>query len=168
MYGLPMWSDSPMISCDHDCITHENHCWTTPLVIKELSYMASHIPFNTYIHNDISNKNTHTKFAYRQISNVRCSKSQILNDSHLVLPLSLLNPLKPGVEVENEDVVGAVATGILQPHLSDEWFHCLLRCALYYRFDSILWHVLHYSGQSMVQRDSHPFFLKVPLHYFHE
>ena len=48
---------------------------------------------------------------YRQISNIRRSKSQVLNDSRLVLPLSLLNPLKPGVKVENEDVVEAAPTG---------------------------------------------------------
>ena len=35
---------------------------------------------------------------YHQISNIRCTKSPNLNDSCLVLPLSLPNPLKPGVK----------------------------------------------------------------------
>ena len=35
---------------------------------------------------------------YRKISNIRCTKSQNLNDSHLVLTLSLPNPLKPDVK----------------------------------------------------------------------
>ena len=35
---------------------------------------------------------------YRQTSNIRCIKSQNLNVSSLVLQLSLLNPLKPGVK----------------------------------------------------------------------
>ena len=36
---------------------------------------------------------------YRKISNIRRTKSQNLNDFHLVLHLSLLNPLKPGVKL---------------------------------------------------------------------
>ena len=35
---------------------------------------------------------------YRKISNIRRTKSQNLNDSHLVLQLSLPNPIKPGVK----------------------------------------------------------------------
>ena len=35
---------------------------------------------------------------YRKISNIICTKSQSLNDSRLVLPLSFPNPLKPGVK----------------------------------------------------------------------
>ena len=35
---------------------------------------------------------------YYKISNMRRTKSQNLNDSRLVLPLSLPNPLKPGVK----------------------------------------------------------------------
>ena len=31
-----------------------------------------------------------------KISNIRCTKYQNLNDSHLVLQSSLSNPLKPG------------------------------------------------------------------------
>ena len=47
---------------------------------------------------------------YRQISHIRRNKSQSLNDSRLVLHLSLPNLLKTGI-VENEDVVGAAPTG---------------------------------------------------------
>ena len=61
---------------------------------------------------------------YRQISNISCTKSQIWNDSRLVLPLSLLNPLKPGVEVENEDVVGVAPTG--DAPTTSEWSMILL------------------------------------------
>ena len=46
----------------------------------------------------ISNDNPHKKWIYRQISNMRGTKSQSLNDSHLVLKSSLPNPLKPGVK----------------------------------------------------------------------
>ena len=35
---------------------------------------------------------------YRQVSNIRCTKSQNLNDSHILLKSYLANPLKPGVK----------------------------------------------------------------------
>ena len=35
---------------------------------------------------------------YQKISNIRCTKSQNLNDSHLILQSPLLNPLKPGLK----------------------------------------------------------------------
>ena len=35
---------------------------------------------------------------YRKVSNIRRTKSQYLNDSRLVLQLSLPNPYKPGVK----------------------------------------------------------------------
>ena len=35
---------------------------------------------------------------YRKISNMRCTKSQNLNDSCLILQLFLPNPFKPGVK----------------------------------------------------------------------
>ena len=35
---------------------------------------------------------------YRKVSNISRTKSQNLNDSHLVLKSSLPNPLKPGVK----------------------------------------------------------------------
>ena len=35
---------------------------------------------------------------YRQVSNIRRTKSQHLKDSHTVLGLSLSNPLKPDVK----------------------------------------------------------------------
>ena len=38
------------------------------------------------------------KFGYSQTFNIRCTKSQNLNVSRLVLQLSLPNPLKPGVK----------------------------------------------------------------------
>ena len=48
---------------------------------------------------------------YRQVSNIRRTKSRHLKDSPTVLRLSLPNLLKPDVKVENEDVVGAAPTG---------------------------------------------------------
>ena len=61
---------------------------------------------------------------YCQISNIRCTKSQSLNDSRLVLQLSVPNPLKPGVKVENEDVVGPAPTG--DAPTTSEWSTLLL------------------------------------------
>ena len=55
------------------------------------SQRASDTGFDVYF--DASQNNE-----YRKISNVRCAKSQNLNDSRLVLQLSLSNLLKPGVK----------------------------------------------------------------------
>ena len=60
-------------------------------------------------------------FNYRQVSNIRRTKSQHLKDSRTVVRLSLPNPLKPDVKSR-------------QLHLSDWQFYCLLRCVLYPRF----------------------------------
>ena len=48
---------------------------------------------------------------YRQVSNIRRTEFQNLNVSRLGLQLSLPNSLKPGVKVDNEDVVGAAPRG---------------------------------------------------------
>ena len=65
---------------------------------------------------------------YRQVSNIRRTKSQYLKDSRTVLRLSLPNPLLP---VENEDVVGAAPVG--DAPTTSEWstIYCLLMCVLY-------------------------------------
>ena len=41
---------------------------------------------------------THIRLYYRQVSNIRRTKSQHLKDSRTVLRLSLTNPLKPDVK----------------------------------------------------------------------
>ena len=74
---------------------------------------------------------------YCKISNIRCTKSQHLNVSHLVLQLSLLNPLKPGVKSRMKMYLEQRRQSMLQLHLSDQKFYCLQRCLIYYRFDSI-------------------------------
>ena len=61
---------------------------------------------------------------YPQTCNRSRTKSQNLNVSRLVLQLSLLNPLKPGVQSENEDVVGAAPPG--NAPTTSEWSTILL------------------------------------------
>ena len=46
----------------------------------------------------LSNMPVHVRNNYRQISNIRCTKSQTLNVSCLVMQLSLSNPLKAGIK----------------------------------------------------------------------
>ena len=60
---------------------------------------------------------------YSQKSYIRRTKPQNLNVSRLVLQKSLPNPLTP----ENEDRLSA----LLQLHMSDQQFHCPVRCDLY-------------------------------------
>ena len=56
--------------------------------------------------------------AYREVSNIRHTKYQILNISRLVLQLSLPST-EAGCLVDNEDVDGAAPTGDAPP--TSEW-----------------------------------------------
>ena len=67
---------------------------------------------------------------YRKISNIRRTKSQNLNDSHLVLKSSLANLLKPGFKSRMKMKLEQRLQAMLQPHLSDRQLNCLLRCVL--------------------------------------
>ena len=68
---------------------------------------------------------------YRKVSNIRCTKSQYLNDSRLVLQLSLPNPMKSGVKSRMKMQLEQRRQAMLQLHLNDQQFNCLLRCVLY-------------------------------------
>ena len=68
---------------------------------------------------------------YRKSSNIRRTKFQNLNESHLVLKSSLPNPLKPGVQSRMKMWLEKRRQAMLQLHLSDRQFNCLLRCILY-------------------------------------
>ena len=57
---------------------------------------------------------------YRQVSNIRCTKSQNLNVSRLVVQLSLSNPLKPGVKSRMKMSLEQRRQAMLQLHLSDQ------------------------------------------------
>ena len=71
---------------------------------------------------------------YRQISNVRRTKSQTLNVSRLVLQLvGSVQYIEARLVVENEGVVGAAPTG--DAPLNDQQCYCLQRCVPYKRFD---------------------------------
>ena len=66
---------------------------------------------------------------YRKTSSINRIKSQNLNVSCILLQLSSLNPLKPGVKLRMK-----MKLEQLQLHLSYQQFYCLLRCDLYLRF----------------------------------
>ena len=68
---------------------------------------------------------------YRKISNIRRTKSLNLNVSRLVLQLSLPNPMKPGVKSRMKMELEHRRQAMLQLHLSDRQFDCLLECVLY-------------------------------------
>ena len=48
-------------------------------------------------------------YTYRKTSSVSRTKSQNVNVTHLVLQLSLPNPLKPGVKVAEDDIAFKLA-----------------------------------------------------------
>ena len=68
---------------------------------------------------------------HRKVSNIRHTRSQNWNDSHLVLKSPLPNPLKPGVKSRMKMYLEQRRQAMLQLHLSDRQFNCPLRCVLY-------------------------------------
>ena len=69
--------------------------------------------------------------SYRQFSNIRCTQTPNIYVSRLVLQLSLPNPLKPGVKLGMKMQLEQRQQAMLQLHLNDQQFYCLIRCALY-------------------------------------
>ena len=67
---------------------------------------------------------------YRHFPNIRRNKFQTLNVSCLVLQLSLPNPLKPGVKPGIKMQLEQRRQTMIQLHLNDQQFHCLLRICL--------------------------------------
>ena len=63
------------------------------------------------------------------------TKSQNLNVSWLGLQLPSHNILKPSVQWRMKMQLKQHRQAMLQLHLSDQPFHCLLKCILYYRLD---------------------------------
>ena len=96
--------------------------------------------------------NAHTPkqahFLHRQTSNIRRIKSQNWNVSPVVLQLSLPNPLRPGVESRMKINMEQRLQAMLQLHLSDQQFYCLLRCGLYYWLDGRSYYPATNSGTS--------------------
>ena len=72
-----------------------------------------------------------TANTYHQIFNIRCTKSQNWNVSCLVLQLCLPNPLKLGVKLRMKMYLEQRWQVMLQLHLSDQQFYCLIKCTLY-------------------------------------
>ena len=126
-------------SCElimNDCITTTKQSTTKPCAYF-LGYTVIHwwqmnnlfsyhdISFNTNLHvNPMKPEQNGRYFLdYYQISDIRCTKSISSYVSCLVLQLCLPNPLKPGNKWRMKMV--------LQLHLSDQQFYCLLGCDLY-------------------------------------
>ena len=65
---------------------------------------------------------------YRKISNIRNTKSQNFNVSRLSLQLSLHNILKPSVKWRMKMQLEQCRHAMLQLHLNDQQFDCLLKC----------------------------------------
>ena len=78
----------------------------------------------------------HSKVTVKPTSNISHTKSQHLNVFHLILQVSLPNPLKPGVKLRTKMWLEKRRQAMLQLHLSDQQFYCLLRFDLYKRFNS--------------------------------
>ena len=68
------------------------------------------------------------QYQYRQASNIRRTKSQNVIVCSLVLPLSLLNPLKPCDKRSMKMKSKHRLLALLALYFSDQKFYCLLRC----------------------------------------
>ena len=91
--------------------------------------------------NALANISAISFICYRKTSSISRAKSQNLNVSCILLQLSLLNPLKPGVKLRMKMQLEQRWQAMLQLHLSYQQFYCLLRCDLYKRFyGSVLTH----------------------------
>ena len=64
---------------------------------------------------------------------IRYTKSPNLTVPRLVSQLSLPNPMKPGVNSRMNMKLEQRQQALLQIHLSDQQFYCLLWCVLYWR-----------------------------------
>ena len=69
-----------------------------------------------------------------QTSDISRTKFQNVNVSRLVLQLYLPNPLKPGVKWKMKMRLEQRRQKMLQLHLNEQPFHCLLSCDLYWSF----------------------------------
>ena len=73
-------------------------------------------------------------WSYRQFSNIRLTQSPNISVSRLVFLLSLPNPLKPRVKLRSKMRMllrMKRQQAMLQLHMSDQQFYCLLRRVLY-------------------------------------
>ena len=84
-------------------ISEKHHNWVIKKLTDEGSVIYSRqFPFRFFsAYEVLSNleKEFNENREYHKIFNIRHTKFQNLNDSHLVLQLSLPNPLKPGVKL---------------------------------------------------------------------
>ena len=71
------------------------------------------------------------KYKYRKMYNMRRTKSHKLNVSRLGLQLSSHNILKPSVKWRMKMQLEQRLQAMLQLHLCDQQFRCLLKCVLY-------------------------------------
>ena len=84
--------------------------------------------------NDLfQNDRDEASMIYRKTSSISRTKFQNLNVSCILLQLSSLNSLKPGVKLIMK-MLEQRRQAMLQLHLSYQQLYCLLRCDLYYRF----------------------------------
>ena len=117
----------------------------TIFVIKTIFPGTVHSWYLTVIFLPITNKRCPIAFSlsyYRQISNIRCTRSQNSNVSGLVLQLSWCNLLKPGVKSRMKMLLEQNRQVMLHLHLSDQQFFCVLRCLILEALRYVQYHVI--------------------------
>ena len=94
-------------------------------------FTESHLKTTTSLQTSGTNDFWYSISTYGQISNIRHTSSQTLHVSRLVLQLSLPNPLNPGIKSGMKMDLEQRRQAMLQLHLIEQQFYCLLRCDLY-------------------------------------
>ena len=121
-FPVVWWSQSNLFE---DRVALSNLFW-----VKWNVWLHGYLYIHIYIcHHHYRSRICHYK--YRQISNIRCTNSQNVNISPLVLQLSSPNPLKPDFKLRMEMQLEQRRQAMLQLHLSNQRFYCPLRCHLY-------------------------------------
>ena len=131
--GRILWERFDLVTVVQYGYRYTNLDWNFwSLCIIALANFHSHniVEAKSYFYFHVFSWLTHMQ-VYRKISNIRHTKSQNLNDSHLVLKSSLPNPFKPCVKSRMKMSLEQRRQAMLQLHLSDRQFHCLLRCVIY-------------------------------------
>ena len=88
-----------MLKTQYNSITHLYHTglYLGPLLLTWINFNPGMGMYTTYFHDNVW-ESINNFITYRQVSNIRRTKSQHLKDYRNVLRLSLPNPLKPDVK----------------------------------------------------------------------
>ena len=145
----PTWPDATSLMCFWDILRDKAvQRWYVGYAIY---HSNCHIYHKTWKISTVSNMTIKEWSKYRHTSYKSSTKFQNLKRFSSRLAVVFAQTIEARCSVENEDVVGAVSTAMLQLHVSDQQFHCLLRC-VYIRGSTVISGII---GQSRIWFEYH-------------